>query len=261
MEGRIADTSVEPLIVTDPADLLRPELRNVVMYETDTDAEAFGVGALGEDMMGELPENEGVVPPFAPQPSNFKFPRRTLDAHAEEPFTFANIPAAPQEKPIAPQKEAFGVGALELHSSDFDSSDEDDILFPKPKPKPPKKPEPPKPKPKPKPQGRKHPRRIRAKQKGYRPVVRPRRVILGGKAGNPTRAQAPRVQRGMARNPIMSQIDNEANYYYQQSFVPRYKKDDMAVMYPWLFGEEGLYSEIECEWPCRTINGKCVCPD
>ena len=43
MEGRIADTSVEPLIVTDPADLLRPELRNVVMYETDTDAEAFGV--------------------------------------------------------------------------------------------------------------------------------------------------------------------------------------------------------------------------
>ncbi len=56
-------------------------------------------------------------------------------------------------------------------------------------------------------------------------------------------------------------MDNESNFYYQQSFVPRYKKDDMAVMYPWLFGEEGLYSEIECEWPCRTINGKCVCPE
>jgi len=295
MEGRIADTSVEPLIVTDPADLLRPELRNVVMYETDTDAEAFGVGALGEDMMGELPENEGVVPPFAPQPTNFRIPGRSLNAHEERPFTFAGMPPAPIEETIAPQKDAFGVGALEEEEDDLfgdvliylsdeeepkkpkreptpDSSDEtdydsaDDIVIAryssKPKPKKPKvikriREAPPEKKP----IGRKHPRRKRAKQRGYRPVVRPRRVILGGKKGNPARAQAPRVQRGMARNPIMAQIDNEANYYYEQSFVPRYKKDDMAVMYPWLFGEEGLYSEIECEWPCRTVNGKCVCPE
>ena len=59
----------------------------------------------------------------------------------------------------------------------------------------------------------------------------------------------------------MDTIEEDAAYYYQQAFVPRYKIDDMAIAYPWLFGEDGLYSGVECQWPCRSVNGKCVCPE
>ena len=49
------------------------------------------------------------------------------------------------------------------------------------------------------------------------------------------------------------------NWYRAQAFEPKYKKDTMSEMYPWLFGPEGLYSEMECPYPCRVVNGVCDC--
>ena len=51
------------------------------------------------------------------------------------------------------------------------------------------------------------------------------------------------------------------NWYTQHAFEPQYEQDDMSKLYPWLFGGEGLYSNIKCEYPCQIIDGVCVCPE
>ena len=51
------------------------------------------------------------------------------------------------------------------------------------------------------------------------------------------------------------------NWYTANAFEHQYEEDDMSKMYPWLFGERGLYSGIKCKYPCQVIDGVCVCPE
>ena len=51
------------------------------------------------------------------------------------------------------------------------------------------------------------------------------------------------------------------NWYTANAFEPTYEEDDMSKMYPWLFGDKGLYSGVKCRYPCRMVNGVCVCPE
>ena len=59
-------------------------------------------------------------------------------------------------------------------------------------------------------------------------------------------------------NPINPAV---VQMYAAQAFEPKYEEDDMSKRYPWLFGGRGLYSGMVCEYPCRMVNGACVCPD
>ena len=70
--------------------------------------------------------------------------------------------------------------------------------------------------------------------------------------------------RPAVRQPPGNQInENVVGWYYEKAFEPKYKKDDMSELYPWLFGEQGLYGAMyeSCEYPCEIIDGVCVCPD
>ena len=64
------------------------------------------------------------------------------------------------------------------------------------------------------------------------------------------------------RGPPGQRLNPEVvNWYTESAFKPQYEKDDMSKMYPWLFGDEGLYSGVKCRYPCRMVNGVCVCPE
>ena len=103
--------------------------------------------------------------------------------------------------------------------------------------------------------GRQHPRRQAAALAGYRPVVRPRRVVMG--AGLQRQLQQQQAEAAPPGNPINA---NVINWYYQNAFEVQLEEDDMSKKYPWLFGEGGLYN-MKCRYPCYMDNGACVCPE
>ena len=85
------------------------------------------------------------------------------------------------------------------------------------------------------------------------------------------RGLVPRIQVRVRRPPLRRVERRErppghslnpevVNWYTAHAFEQKYEEDDMSKMYPWLFGAQGLYSGIKCEYPCQVIGGVCVCP-
>ena len=108
------------------------------------------------------------------------------------------------------------------------------------------------------------PRRIRDQQIRQRVQVHGRRNPLPGRGRlQPRRAPPPVVaRRDVIVNPPGNPINPEVvRFYHQQSFEPRFVEDDMSKRYPYLFGPKGLYSNIACPYPCRVVNGACICPE
>ena len=92
--------------------------------------------------------------------------------------------------------------------------------------------------------------------------VRNRQIRRRGARIRPVRAARGRVvRRPVVRRPAPGINPAVINFYHQQSFEPQYVEDDMSKRYPYLFGPKGLYSGIVCRYPCRMINGACVCPE
>ena len=125
------------------------------------------------------------------------------------------------------------------------------LAEPEPEPEPPKKSK----------------RYKRARAKGYMPVIRNRRVYPAPSMSvnqGAASAQELRQNRGSFEAPPGNPLNpNVVDWYYQKAFEPKYKSDSMSIMYPWLFGSQGLYGGMvteECEYPCEYIDGACICP-